>query len=89
MGISTEDLCAGLAPSFREFAEAAMALRFEDEPRYEAYQALFEPVLYGATSIEKPITIDPSLKVVFAPKAFLARMIDATVLTAYLCDSHA
>ena len=63
MGISTEDLCAGLAPSFREFAEAAMALRFEDEPRYEAYQALFEPVLYGATSIEKPISIDPALKV--------------------------
>ena len=61
MGISTEELCAPMGQSFREFAEAAMSLRFEDEPRYEAYQALFEPLLYGVA--EKPITLDPTLKV--------------------------
>lgn len=63
MGTSTEDLCTRLNKAFKEFAEAAMSLRFEDEPRYEAYQALFEPLLYNATSSEKPITIDPTLRV--------------------------
>lgn len=63
MGTSTEELCSRLHKAFKEFAEAAMSLRFEDEPRYEAYQALFEPILYGLTSSEKPITIDPTLRV--------------------------
>ena len=71
MGTSTEELCTNLHKSFKEFAEAAMSLRFEDEPRYEAYQALFEPLLYGATSSEKCISIDPSLKVTQFTSAFL------------------
>ena len=56
MATSAEKLCAGQAAPFRRFCEAVMSMRFEEEPKYCALTALFEPLVCGALS--RPIVID-------------------------------
>ena len=58
MATSAEKLCAGQAPPFRRFCEAVMSMRFEEEPKYCALTALFEPLVCGAACLSRPIAID-------------------------------
>ena len=56
MATSAEKLCTGQAAPFRRFCDAVMSMRFEEEPKYCALTALFEPLVCGALS--RPIVID-------------------------------
>lgn len=56
MATSAEKLCAGQAAPFRRFCDAVMSMRFEEEPKYCALTALFEPLVCGA--LGRPIVID-------------------------------
>ena len=58
MATSAEKLCAGQAAPFRRFCEAVMSMRFEEEPKYCALTALFEPLVCGAASPSRPLVID-------------------------------
>ncbi|KAL3156612.1 Casein kinase 1-like protein hd16 [Trebouxia sp. C0009 RCD-2024] len=48
MVTSAELLCRYTPPAFRQFTEAVVNLKFDEEPKYAAYSNLFEP-LCGAT----------------------------------------
>ena len=39
------------------FIGSVLALKFDEEPRYEAYRALFEPITLDAASAERPIQL--------------------------------
>ena len=43
--------------AFARFVESVLALKFDEEPRYEAYRALFEPITMDAASAERPIQL--------------------------------
>ena len=40
----------------------AMTLKFEEEPMYAAYIALFEPLL-GASAVARPLQVENAVKV--------------------------
>ena len=61
MGTSAKSLCERLPPPFRAFTEAVLALKFDEEPKYEACIALFEPLLGAVAS--RPIIIEAAAKV--------------------------
>lgn len=58
MQMSADKLCHGQSAPFRRFCDAAMSLRFDEEPKYDALIALFEP-LVGSSSVARPIAIAP------------------------------
>jgi hypothetical protein len=45
MGTSCEQLCRYNKSPFREFAEMVVNLKFEAEPEYHRYIALFQPLV--------------------------------------------
>lgn len=62
MQMSADKLCQGQSAPFRRFCDAAMGMRFDEEPKYEALIALFEPLVGPAVS--RPIAIaSESIKV--------------------------
>ncbi len=56
MATSPEVLCRYSPPPFRRFTEAVINLKFDDEPKYAAYMALFEP-LCGPPGPSRPLMI--------------------------------
>jgi hypothetical protein len=54
MATSPELLCRYTPPPFRQFAEAVVNLKFDEEPKYGAYMALFEP-LCGPAGPSRPV----------------------------------
>ena len=65
--ISADKLCHGLCAPFRRYCEAAMSMQFDEEPKYDALIALFEP-LVAASASQRPITIAPdTIKVIPIP----------------------
>ena len=80
MQTSAEKLCGGQSAPFRRFCEASMSMRFDEEPKYAALIALFEPLL-GCSSVARPIAI--------AQEAIRVRIITLTGLTCYCCSGRA
>ena len=74
MATSAEVLCKYNAPEFCKFTEAVLEMKFDEDPKYAALIALFEPILAGC--VHKPICVDSAIKVCFAlavaAAAFLA-----------------
>lgn len=59
MDTSAEKLCEPEWPdAFSRFLESVLALKYDEEPKYEAYMALFRPLTGEAAS--RPITISPA-----------------------------
>lgn len=58
MDTNAEMLCLkGWPSAFRVFMEAVLALKYDEEPKYDAYMALFRPLTgHGAS---RPLTIFP------------------------------
>lgn len=58
MDTNAEMLCLkGWPSAFRVFMEAVLALKYDEDPKYEAYMALFRPLTgHGAS---RPLTIFP------------------------------
>lgn len=61
MATSAEALCKYNAPEFCKFTEAVVEMKFDEEPKYAALVALFEPILVGC--VHKPICVDIAIKV--------------------------
>ena len=61
MATSAEALCRYTPPAFRQYMEAVVNLKFDEEPKYGALAALFEP-LCGPTS-RRPISTEGAQKV--------------------------
>lgn len=57
MVTSPDVLCRYSPPPFRRFTEAVINLKFDDEPKYSSYMALFEP-LCGPPGPSRPLMID-------------------------------
>lgn len=57
MATSPEILCRYTPQPFRSFAEAVVNLKFDEEPKYSAYMALFEP-LCGPSGPMRPLQTD-------------------------------
>jgi len=59
MDTSVEKLCDEDWPdAFSRFLESVLALKYDEEPKYEAYMALFRPLTGEAAS--RPIAIFPA-----------------------------
>ncbi|CAD7699909.1 unnamed protein product [Ostreobium quekettii] len=61
MATSAEMLCRYTPLAFRQFTEAVMNLKFDEEPRYDAYMKLFEPLCGPTTS--RPVLTEGAAKV--------------------------
>ncbi len=61
MANSAEALCKYNAPEFCKFTEAVLEMKFDEDPKYAALIALFEPILAGC--VHKPICVDSAIKV--------------------------
>mmetsp|Transcript_4725 Transcript_4725/g.9435 ORF Transcript_4725/g.9435 Transcript_4725/m.9435 type:complete len:597 (+) Transcript_4725:197-1987(+) len=57
MATSPDVLCRYSPPPFRRFTEAVINLKFDDDPKYSSYMALFEP-LCGPPGPSRPLMID-------------------------------
>ena len=62
MGTSAETLTRGFPLAFRQFMEVAINLRFDEEPKYGALIALFEPLCPGSGP-SRPVLTDGAAKV--------------------------
>jgi serine/threonine protein kinase len=62
MATSPELLCRYTPPPFRQFAEAVVNLKFDEEPKYSAYMALFEP-LCGPAGPSRPVLMSEAPRV--------------------------
>ena len=60
MATSAEALCKYNASEFCKFTEAVLEMKFDEEPKYAALIALFEPILVGC--VHKPICVDSAIK---------------------------
>jgi len=60
MATSAEALCRYTPAAFRQYMEAVVNLKFDEEPKYAALAALFEP-LCGAIS-RRPISTEGAQK---------------------------
>jgi serine/threonine protein kinase len=67
MATCAESLCRYSPPAYRTFMEAVINLKFDEEPKYGAMAALFEP-LCGAPG-KRPISTDGAKKVGMKRKA--------------------
>lgn len=70
MATSAEVLCKYNAPEFCKFTEAVLEMKFDEDPKYAALIALFEPILAGC--VHKPLCVDSAIKVYFALAAAVA-----------------
>ena len=70
MATSAEVLCKYNAPEFCKFTEAVLEMKFDEDPKYAALIALFEPILAGC--VHKPICVDSAIKVCLALAAAAA-----------------
>ena len=70
MATSAEALARYSPPAFRQFAEAVVNLKFDEEPQYAAYSQLFEPLCGAGPS--RPIILENQ------PKAGQKRSRDST-----------
>jgi hypothetical protein len=61
MATSAEMLCRYTPPAFRSFTEGVVNQRFDEEPRYEAYMRLFEPLC--GPGPQRPILTEGANKV--------------------------
>eukprot|EP00803_Ostreobium_quekettii_P001098 evm.model.scf_1962.2 EVM.evm.TU.scf_1962.2 scf_1962:29823-30529(+) len=61
MATSAEMLCRYTPLAFRQFTEAVMNLKFDEEPKYDPYMKLFEPLCGPATG--RPVLTDGAAKV--------------------------
>lgn len=53
MNVTAKQLCSKSWPSaFRKFLEVCQALKFEEEPQYDACIELFKPLISAAAPIE-------------------------------------
>lgn len=63
MGTSAEVLCRLTQLAFREFTDSVMNAKFEEEPNYARYIAMFEPMV---NIPERPLVVEAALKVIMA-----------------------
>ena len=68
MATSAEVLCRYMPPPFKTFMDAVINLKFDEEPKYGALAALFEP-LCGPAGPSRPVLTDGSVKVGHKRKA--------------------
>ena len=61
MATSAELLARYTPPAFRQFAEAVVNLKFDEEPKYSAYSRLFEPLC--GPGPQRPIILENAPKV--------------------------
>lgn len=61
MATSAELLCRYTPPAFRQFAEAVVNLKFDEEPKYQAFMTLFDPLC--GPQPHRPILTDGQVKV--------------------------
>lgn len=61
MATSAEMLCRYTPPAFRQFTEAVVNLKFDEEPKYEALMKLFEPLC--GPGPQRPILTEGAAKV--------------------------
>jgi hypothetical protein len=61
MATSAEMLCRYTPPAFRQFTEGVVNQKFDEEPKYEAYMKLFEPLCGPAP--QRPILTEGASKV--------------------------
>jgi hypothetical protein len=61
MATSAEMLCRYTPPAFRQFTEGVVNQKFDEEPRYEAYMKLFEPLC--GPGPQRPILTEGANKV--------------------------
>lgn len=61
MATSAELLARYTPPAFRQFAEAVVNLKFDEEPKYAAYSHLFEPLCGPGPA--RPIILESQPKV--------------------------
>ncbi len=83
MTTSAEALCRHKPEPFKVFTDSVMNLKFDEEPLYAAYIALFEPLVGGAPS--RPICIDNAVKVRFYPPAFLRQVLHLLDIRTLFC----
>lgn len=60
MATSAEMLCRLTQTAFREFTDSVMNAKFEEEPNYARYIAMFEPLVNVP---ERPLVVENALKV--------------------------
>lgn len=61
MATSADLLCRYTPPAFRQFTEAVVNLKFDEEPRYSAYVPLFEPLC--GPGPQRPILLEEKTRV--------------------------
>ncbi|KAK9838565.1 hypothetical protein WJX81_007620 [Elliptochloris bilobata] len=61
MATSAELLCRYTPPAFKQFTEAVVNLKFDEEPKYTAYVALFEPLC--GPGPQRPILLEDKARV--------------------------
>lgn len=61
MATSAEMLCRYTPPAFRQFTEGVVNLKFDEEPKYESYMKLFEPLCGPGPN--RPILTEGAAKV--------------------------
>ncbi len=61
MATSADLLCRYTPSAFRQFTEAVVNLKFDEEPKYTAYVALFEPLCGPAPA--RPILLEDKPRV--------------------------
>lgn len=66
MATSAEMLCRYTPPAFRLFTEGVVNQKFDEEPKYEAYMKLFEPLC--GPSPNRPIITEGAVKVMVGQK---------------------
>ncbi|GLI66524.1 hypothetical protein VaNZ11_010394 [Volvox africanus] len=65
MATSAEMLCRGAQLAFRDFTDSVMNAKFEDEPNYARYIAMFEPLVNVP---ERPLVVENALKLAVGSK---------------------
>eukprot|EP00798_Chlamydomonas_sp_ICE-L_P015695 gene15695-21804_t len=61
MATSAEMLCRYTPPAFRQFSDAVVNIKFDEEPKYESYMRLFEPLC--GPGPQRPILTEGAAKV--------------------------
>jgi len=62
MATSAEMLCRYTPAAFRQFTEAVVNIKFDEEPQYSAYRELFEP-LCGQAGPSRPILTETAARI--------------------------
>lgn len=67
MATRVDALCCDKDDAFKNFTDAVLNLRFDEEPKYAAYISWLTPVVDGP--VERPLCVDTALRVCFRPTA--------------------